>query len=133
MGICSSHKVSVSVTQFQKTNLVRVMKKKTAVAPASDGQSSPLNVVWAPNNGSIPDSNASIPDKVSSLENVSVETLSMDIRNHMLWLIRIIHCQNLQSRLSGVGEIPQILKFTIMVSNVHESLTLLNYNPLDVS
>ena len=72
MGICSSHKVSVSVTQFQKTNMVRVMKKKSAVAPTSDGHSTPLNVVWVPNH-----SNGSIPDRESAVENVSVETLKM--------------------------------------------------------
>ena len=75
MGICSSHKISVSVTQFQKTSLVRVMKKKSTVAPASDGNSTPLNVVWVPNH-----SNGSIPDKVAAVENVSVFSLRSAFR-----------------------------------------------------
>ena len=48
---------------------MRVMKKKSTVAPVSDGNSTPLNVVWVPSN-----SNGSLPDqKGPSLENVSSE------------------------------------------------------------
>ncbi|KAL5260573.1 hypothetical protein ACHWQZ_G010653 [Mnemiopsis leidyi] len=74
MGICSSHKISVSVTQFQKTNMVKVMKKKSTVVPVSDGNSTPLNVVWAPSNsnGSLPDHKAPSQESTHAIDTSSV-------------------------------------------------------------
>ena len=46
MGLCSSHRISVTITQFQKANFIKIIKKRS-VAPSSD-TSSPLNVIWQP-------------------------------------------------------------------------------------